>query len=158
MNKIVVWSIRRTFYLALANYGSETNELIRLWHYLQRVKMTRFQWCSWATRSMTSIWIAVTRTVPHGKPTSVHSYACQWNERVWDEKRWVTIPRTLIMSFISPIGQKENKREREKERKKKSKTTNRTEQKFWRNTTRVLSRKIIPAFKVQSTLPWRTPL
>ena len=129
------------FLLSLGNYGSETNELIRLWHYFQRVKMTRFQWCSWAMRSMISILIAVTRIVPHEKPTSVHSYACQWNERVWDEKRWVRILRTL-MSFISPIGQKEKKRERERE-KEKGKTTNRTAQTFWRNSSRVLSRKML---------------
>ena len=34
------------FLLSLGNYGSETNELMRLWHYFQRVKMTRFQSCS----------------------------------------------------------------------------------------------------------------
>ena len=153
MNKIVVWSIRRTFYLALANYGSETNELIRLWHYLQRVKMTRFQWCSWATRSMTSIWIAVTRTVPHGKPISVHSYACQWNERVWDEKRWVKVPRTsFIFFYLTDWSKGKEKIERKRERKTAKQQTE--PNKSFEGT--VLECFLVKCYtfkKVQSTLP-----
>ena len=57
------------------------------------------------------------------------------------------------MSFISPIGQKKNKREREREKEKRQNNKQNRTKVLKENSTRVLSRKIVPAFKVQSTLP-----